>query len=76
MARFYRPFYYNMIDHPFGRKLVKWLWLIIFGGLLAASITIVRFPYFPVSNSSEAVVVANQYLDVVPESEINLGSAR
>ncbi len=74
LARFYRPFYYNMIDHPFGRKLVKWLWLIIFGSLFAASITIVRYPYFPYSDSSATVATAGTYLDKVPVEEIKLNS--
>lgn len=70
LARFYRAFYYNMIDHPFGRKLVKRLWLIIFGTLLAASITIIRNPFFPTSNTSSSVVNETVYLDNVINSRL------
>jgi hypothetical protein len=63
LARFYRPFYYNMIDHPFGRKLVKRLWLIIFGGMMVVSITIISNPFFPWDNRSSSVINKAVYLD-------------
>lgn len=54
LARFYRPFYYNLIDLPFGRKLVRWLWLVILGGLFLSSVVLVRNIYFPVSGAAGA----------------------
>ena len=71
LARFYRPFYYNMIDHPFGRKLVKRLWLIVFGTMLAASVTITRNPFFPTSATSSSVINKAVYLDNVAANEIS-----
>lgn len=72
LARFYRPFYYNMIDHPFGRKLVKRLWLIIFGTMLAASVTIIRNPFFPTSRTTTSIVDQAVYLDNVAAENINM----
>ncbi len=71
LARFYRPFYYNMIDHPFGRKLVKRLWLIIFGTMLATSVTIIRNPFYPTSKTINSVVNEAVYLDNVAVEEIS-----
>ncbi|MFK8161332.1 MAG: hypothetical protein AB8H12_02610 [Lewinella sp.] len=65
LARFYRPFYYNMIDHPFGRKLVKRLWLIVFGTMVAVSVTIIRNPFYPTNKSSSSVINEAVYLDNV-----------
>jgi hypothetical protein len=54
LARFYRPFYYNLIDLPFGRKLVRWLWVIILAGLCVSSLVLVRNIYFPLQNRDGA----------------------
>jgi hypothetical protein len=70
MARFYRPFYYNMIDHPFGRKLVKRLWLIILGALVAVSVTITRNSFFPWNNTGSSVVNKAVYLDNIDDTAI------
>lgn len=70
LARFYRPFYYNLIDHPFGRKLVKRLWLIVLGGMLLSSVSLLNFPYFPVSTNDTTTRVSAYYLDAVPEGNM------
>lgn len=75
LARFYRPFYYNLIDHPFGRILVRWLWLIVLSSLIIASISVVRYDYFPFDTSGESILNSGYYLDQEkPESLTNLQS--
>jgi len=54
LARVYRTFYYNLIDLPFGRKLVRWLWVIILTGLCVSSLVLVRNIYFPLQNKDGA----------------------
>lgn len=63
LARAYRPFYYNLIDHPFGRRLVKWLWVIIFGSLIMVSISITRYTYYPTTEVAGSVINPDYYLD-------------
>lgn len=73
LARIYRPFYYNLIDHPFGRKLVKWLWLVIFGSLVIVSISITRYPYYPTTDLSSSVISPDYYLDERAPNGYNVG---
>lgn len=47
LARFYRPLYYNLIDHRFGRRLARLLPLFILGMLIVVSIQFIRYTYFP-----------------------------
>lgn len=63
LARFYRPFYYNLIDVPFGRKLVRWLWVVILGALCLSSVVLVKNIYFPLTDSLNAGVVDANYYD-------------
>ncbi len=63
LASLYRPIYYNLIDHPFGRKLVKRLWLVIFLGLVGGSTSIVRFPFFPHTTAGASLITSSHYLD-------------
>ncbi|MEM1359795.1 MAG: hypothetical protein AAGF89_16440, partial [Bacteroidota bacterium] len=63
LAFFYRPFYYNLIDHSLGRNLVKRLWLIILAGLIVISITIVRFEYFPTDSTGASILSQGYYED-------------
>jgi hypothetical protein len=52
-ARFYRPFYYNLIA-PFGRKLVKRMWIVVLRALII--ISIVRYDYFPTENKGQSII--------------------
>lgn len=63
LARIYRPFYYNLIDHPFGRKLVKRLWIIILVAMIGVSVSITRFPYFPHEKTDASIISPSHYLD-------------
>lgn len=73
LARIYRPFYYNLIDHPFGRKLVKRLWLIVIAGMVLASISVVRYDYFPNDDSGKQSLTSGVYLDrVVGKDNFNV----
>lgn len=47
LARFYRPLYYNLIDHKFGRRLALMLPALIFLILVGVSIKQVKYGYFP-----------------------------
>ncbi len=47
LARFYRPLYYNLIDHRFGRRLALLLPVTIFLILVGVSVKQVKYGYFP-----------------------------
>ncbi len=49
LARFYRPLYYNLIDHRFGRRLALLLPVMIYLILVGVSVQQVKYGYFPVS---------------------------
>ena len=62
LARFYRPFYYNLIDHPFGRKLIKWLLPTLLGFILLSVLVVGRNLYMPGEQATKNQVVASHYL--------------
>ncbi|SEQ35110.1 hypothetical protein [Neolewinella agarilytica] len=64
LARFYRPLYYNLIDHRFGRYLALLLPFVIVLILAGASIEQVKYAYFPVMTGDGKVWQdANNYDD-------------
>ncbi len=63
LARFYRPFYYNLIDHPFGRKLVRLVIPGIFLFTMIADLEVGRNQFFPVTTSGAYALSAGIYLD-------------
>lgn len=72
LAFFYRPFYYNLIDHSFGRTLVRWLWLILLTGMIIVSITVVRYEYFPTDSTGSSILTPGLYEDrYEPENGIS-----
>ena len=72
-ARFYRPFYYNLIDHPFGRKLVKRMWVVVLGALLIISISIIRYDYFPTETKGLSIIHPGYYHDTGETGGADLG---
>ncbi len=64
LARFYRPLYYNLIDHRFGRRLALLLPFVIILILAGASIEQVKYAYFPAMTGDGKVWQdANNYDD-------------
>lgn len=63
LARFYRPLYYNLIDHPFGRKMIWVIVPLVFVVSLIGDIKIGRNPYFPELSNVKTSVVSGSYLD-------------
>ncbi len=63
LARFYRPFYYNLIDHPFGRKLVRLVIPGIFIATLLIDLEVGRNQFFPTSTAGANALSAGVYLD-------------
>lgn len=62
LARFYRPFYYNLIDHPFGRRLVKWIIPLLLVFIFIDGLQVGRNAYFPLHDASPEFVRPQNYL--------------
>ena len=63
LARLYRPFYYNIIDHRFGRRLIRVYLLAAFVGFWGLTITFRPFPYFNYTNDQDHSVYLPNYVD-------------
>lgn len=63
LARLYRPFYYNIIDNPFGKKLVRVYALITLAVTILLGVEITPFANFSYSDNAYGIVSANYYLD-------------
>ncbi len=58
LAGLYRPFYYNLIDHPYGRRPVQLLPAIVFLALVLSALQPFHSPYYPVDSSTKTVEAA------------------
>jgi hypothetical protein len=63
LARLYRPFYYNIIDNPFGKKLVRVYSAITFVGIILTTLQVTPFEHFTYSRNVHGVINADQYLE-------------
>ena len=71
LARLYRPFYYNIIDNRFGRKLVRVYLAATFFGMVLTMIQPTPFANFAYSGNVRGTVNAKQYVDQGVETSMN-----
>lgn len=64
LAHLYRPFYYNIIDDPFGKRLVRIYLLLAFLAVFSTSFTFTPFPHFSYSLRQPGVINAGSYIDI------------
>lgn len=74
LARFYRPFYYNLIDHPFGRRLVRWTFPLMLAMMAYDGIQIGRNVYLPLEDDSIEFIRPNNYLTAGDQLDYKLPS--
>ncbi|OAV43690.1 hypothetical protein [Lewinella sp. 4G2] len=70
MASLYRPFYYNLIDHPFGRRLARMLFPLLLVSILVTGITFGRSVYLPANDATIHNVKSNSYLTTEDPDDI------
>lgn len=63
LARLYRPIYYNIIDNPFGKRLVAVYALVAFLITVATGLELTPFSYFSYANRKAGVVHTGNYVD-------------
>ncbi|THH37752.1 hypothetical protein [Neolewinella litorea] len=64
LADLYRPLYYNLIDHRFGRRLARLVPVVVVLLLVAVSFVVVKYRYYPFYlRDGLAFVDAENYLD-------------
>lgn len=64
LAHLYRPLYYNLIDHRFGRRMARLVPVVVFLLLVAVSFVVVKYRYYPDQlRDGLAFVDAENYLD-------------
>lgn len=64
LARLYRPLYYNLIDHRFGRRLARLLPLFILAILCLVSLKLVKYAYYPYYiQDGGAFIDSGSYMD-------------
>lgn len=63
LASLYRPIYYNLIDHKYGRNLAKLLIPYIFILLLFASIKVEYHPHYPTNREDSNLLQSVNYDD-------------
>jgi hypothetical protein len=63
LARLYRPFYYNIIDNEYGKRMIRVYASISFVIIMASGLRIVPFPNFPYKQDTFGVISTNHYLN-------------
>lgn len=64
LARLYRPFYYNIIDDPFGKRLMRIYLFLAFLGIFSTSISFTPFPNFSYALRKPGVINAGSYINI------------
>lgn len=72
LAGLYRPFYYNLIDHPFGRRLIRWIFPIVLISFAVTELRVSRGIYTPQNEATLQTIRAGNYLTA--GDEVSLGS--
>lgn len=68
LARLYRPFYYNIIDNAFGKRLVRMYAGVTFLGMVLTTIELTPFSNFAYTDNLKGIVSTEQYTDAIDES--------